>query len=146
MYFFLLFFVFYVKCFFKNKFVFECNLMIVMFDVRNLDVGLYVEFDFSYCQLGELIWYDLVVNVVYEVVRQKEDVVDSVVGEEKKMWKVQLRDKSWEGEWVVVQDLFVEKIREELFYLGEMYLQVWERRDRFKVQGGSNGKGKGRMV
>ncbi|KAK4680005.1 Ubiquitin carboxyl-terminal hydrolase 10 [Podospora pseudoanserina] len=140
------FLVFHVKRFSKNKFVSERNPTIVTFDARNLDVGPYVEPDPSHCQPGEPIWYDLVANVVHEAVRQKEDVADSAVGEEKKTWKVQLRDKSREGEWVVAQDLFVEKIREELLYLGETYLQVWERRDRPRVQGGSNGKGKGRMA
>jgi U4/U6.U5 tri-snRNP-associated protein 2 len=31
-------------------------------------------------------------------------------------------------EWVQVQDLYVEKTQRELLYLGESYLQVWERR------------------
>ena len=74
---------------------------------------------------GEPIWYDLVANVVHEAVRAKEDVADS--GEERKTWKVQLRDKATD-EWVVCQDLFVEKTQKELLYLGESYLQIWERR------------------
>ena len=47
--------------------------------------------------------------------------------EEKKTWKVQLRDKG-RDEWVTCQDLFVEKTQRELLYLGESYLQIWERR------------------
>ncbi|KAK0668913.1 hypothetical protein QBC41DRAFT_224981 [Cercophora samala] len=137
------FLVFHVKRFSKNKFVSERNPTIVTFDARNLDVGPYVEPDPTHAQPGEPIWYDLVANVVHEAVRQKEDVADSAVGEEKKTWKVQLRDKAREGEWVVAQDLFVEKIREELLYLGETYLQVWERRDKPRVQQNGN-KGKGR--
>jgi len=64
-------------------------------------------------------------------------VADSSSGEEKKTWKVQLRDKATD-EWVVAQDLFVDKIRSELLYLGETYLQIWERRREVP------GKGKGR--
>ena len=64
----------------------------------------------------------------------KDDVADS--GEERKTWKVQLRDKATD-EWVVVQDLFVENIRSELLYLSESYLQIWERR-----RGTGSGKGR----
>jgi len=84
---------------------------------------------------GVPIYYDLVANVVHEAVRTKEDVVDTA--EERKTWKVQLRDKATD-EWVVAQDLFVDKIRSELLYLGETYLQIWERRREPK------GKGKGK--
>ncbi|KAK0739610.1 hypothetical protein B0T21DRAFT_409949 [Apiosordaria backusii] len=141
------FLVFHVKRFSKNKFVSERNPTIVTFDARNLDVGPYVEPDPNHAQPGEPIWYDLVANVVHEAVRQKEDVADSAVGEEKKTWKVQLRDKArGDGEWVVCQDLFVDKIRSELLYLGETYLQVWERRDKPRPQNGSSSKGKGRAA
>ena len=80
-------------------------------------------------------------NVVHEAVRAKEDVADS--GEERKTWKVQLRDKAAD-EWVVCQDLFVEKTQKELLYLGESYLQIWERRrgDSPATSGRAMGKGK----
>ncbi len=55
---------------------------------------------------------------MHEAVRTKDDVADS--SEERKTWKVQLRDKATD-EWVVAQDLFVDKIRSELLYLGETY-------------------------
>lgn len=121
------FLVFHIKRFSKNKFVSERNPTIVTFDARNLDVSPYVEPDPAFAGPAEPIWYDLVANVVHEAVRLKEDVADSAVGEEKKTWKIQLRDKSTDA-WVVCQDLFVDKIRHELLYLGESYLQVWERR------------------
>lgn len=121
------FLVLHVKRFSKNKFVSERNPTIVTFDAHNLDVSPYVEPDPAHHPPGEPIWYDLVANVVHEAVRAKEDVADSAVGEERKTWKVQLRDKATD-EWVVAQDLFVDKIRSELLYLGETYLQVWERR------------------
>ncbi|KAK0719926.1 hypothetical protein B0H67DRAFT_486520 [Lasiosphaeris hirsuta] len=139
------FLVLHVKRFSHNKFVSERNPTIVTFDARNLDVAPYAEPDPTQHPPGEPIWYDLVANVVHEAVRAKDDVADS--GEERKTWKVQVRDKSTD-EWVVAQDLFVDKIRSELLYLGETYLQVWERR-----RGGpppsstslpSRGKGKGR--
>ncbi|KAK4458356.1 hypothetical protein QBC42DRAFT_276890 [Cladorrhinum samala] len=121
------FLVFHIKRFSKNKFVSERNPTIVTFDARNLDMSPYVEPDPAFAGPGEPIWYDLVANVVHEAVRLKEDVADSAVGEEKKTWKVQLRDKSTDA-WVVCQDLFVDKIQHELLYLGESYLQIWERR------------------
>jgi U4/U6.U5 tri-snRNP-associated protein 2 len=116
---------FHVKRFSKNKFVEERNPTIVTFDARNLDMSPYVEPNPSIHPPGEPIWYDLVANIVHEAVRGRED---SVEGEaEKHVWKVQMQDKGRE-EWVQIQDLFVEKTQKELLYLGESYLQVWERR------------------
>lgn len=114
-----------VKRFSQNKFVAERNPTIVTFDSRDLDVSPYVEPDPSVAPPGEPIYYDLVANVVHEAVRLREDVADT--GEERKTWKVQLLDKA-RGEWVVCQDLFVDKIQRELLCMGESYLQVWERR------------------
>ncbi|KAK3945176.1 hypothetical protein QBC46DRAFT_372972 [Diplogelasinospora grovesii] len=115
-----------VKRFSRNKFVSERNPTIVTFDPHNLDISPYVEPDPNHPS-REPIWYDLVANVVHEAVRGRndDDVVNSA--EERKTWKVQLRDKATD-EWVVAQDLFVDKIRGELLYLGETYLQIWERR------------------
>lgn len=116
---------FHIKRFSKNKFVDERNPTIVTFDARNLDMAPYVEPNPAHHPPGEPIWYDLVANIVHEAIRGRED---SVEGEaERHAWKVQLRDRSRE-EWVQIQDLFVEKTQRELLYLGESYLQVWERR------------------
>lgn len=131
------FLVFHVKRFSQNKFVSERNPTIVTFDARNLDVSPYVEPNPKEWPPGEPIWYDLVANVVHEAVRAKEDVADS--GEETKTWKVQIKDKAT-GEWVVCQDLFVDRVQSELLYLGETYMQVWERRREPKVT--DKGKGK----
>ncbi|ROW09071.1 hypothetical protein VMCG_02859 [Cytospora schulzeri] len=114
-----------VKRFSQNKFVSERNPTIVTFDARGLDVSPYVEPDPSFHSGGGPILYDLVANVVHEAVRLREDVADT--GEERKTWKVQLLDKA-RGEWVVCQDLFVDKIQKELLCMGESYLQIWERR------------------
>lgn len=119
------FLMFHVKRFSQNKFVSERNPTIVTFDARNLDMSPYVEPNPKEWPPGEPIWYDLVANVVHEAVRLKDDVVDS--GEERKTWKVQVKDKAT-GEWVICQDLFVDKVQSELLYLGEAYLQIWERR------------------
>ncbi|EJT80500.1 U4/U6.U5 tri-snRNP-associated protein 2 [Gaeumannomyces tritici R3-111a-1] len=124
-----------VKRFSRNKFVSERNPTIVTFDPRGLDVAPYVEPDPALHPPGEPVLYDLVANVVHEAVKAKDDVADS--SEERKTWKVQLRDRA-RDEWVVCQDLFVDKIRDELLYLGETYLQVWERR--------RDGKRKGRAA
>ncbi|KAF7562081.1 hypothetical protein G7046_g2044 [Stylonectria norvegica] len=129
--------VFHVKRFSQNKFVSERNPTIVTFDPRNLDVAPYVEPNPKEWPPGEPIWYDLVANVVHEAVQVKEDVVDS--GEERKTWKVQVKDKAT-GEWVVCQDLFVDKVQSELLYLGEAYLQIWERRREPKGKGKAKAK------
>lgn len=111
---------FHIKRFSTNKFVSERNPTIVTFDARNLDMAPYVEPNPTFQTPGEPIWYDLVANIVHEAVSGKED------GSEGKAWKVQLRDGR--GEWRELQDLFVESAQKELLYLGESYLQVWERR------------------
>ncbi|KFH47582.1 mRNA-splicing protein-like protein [Hapsidospora chrysogenum ATCC 11550] len=121
-----------VKRFSQNKFVSERNPTIVTFDARNLDVSPYVEPNPEEWPPGEPIWYDLVANIVHEAVRVRDDVADT--SEEKKTWKVQLKDKAT-GEWVVSQDLFVDKVQNELLYLGESYLQIWERRREPKDKG-----------
>lgn len=138
------FLLFHIKRFSKNKFVEERNPTIVTFDARNLDMAPYVEPNPSLHPPGEPIWYDLVANIVHEAVRGREDAVE---GEsEKRAWKVQVRDRgrgdggAGGGEWVVVQDLFVEKTQRELLYLGESYLQVWERRREGKGKGRANGR------
>ncbi|KHO01465.1 U4/U6.U5 tri-snRNP-associated protein 2 [Metarhizium album ARSEF 1941] len=117
--------IFHVKRFSQNKFVSERNPTIVTFDARNLDVSPYVEPNPAEWPASEPIWYDLVANVVHEAVRTREDVADS--GDERKTWKAQVRDRAT-GEWVSCQDLYVEKVQSELLYLGETYLQIWERR------------------
>ncbi|KAG5996103.1 hypothetical protein E4U54_002649 [Claviceps lovelessii] len=119
------FLVLHVKRFSQNKFVTERNPTIVTFDARNLDMAPYVEPNPAEWPPSEPIWYDLVANVVHEAVRTREDVADS--GDERKTWKAQVRDRAT-GEWVSCQDLFVEKVQSELLYLGETYLQIWERR------------------
>lgn len=128
---------FHVKRFSQNKFVSERNPTIVTFDARSLDVSPYVEPDPKQWPPSEPIWYDLVANVVHEAVRTREDVADT--GEERKTWKVQLRDAAT-GEWVVAQDLFVDKVQSELLYLGESYLQIWERRREPAGKGKANAK------
>ena len=123
---------FHVKRFSQNKFVSERNPTIVTFDARRLDMSPYVEPNPAEWPPAEPIWYDLVANVVHEAVRSRDDVADS--GEEKKTWKVQVRNKAT-GEWVVCQDLFVDKVQEQLLYLGETYLQIWERRKESRPKG-----------
>ncbi|KAI9851690.1 MAG: hypothetical protein M1838_003028 [Thelocarpon superellum] len=116
---------FHIKRFSRNKFVDEHNRTIVTFPVRSLDMSPYVEPSMAHAAPGEPIWYDLAANVTHEGVRRRDD---SVEGEGMaKLWRVQLRDKSRE-EWVQVQDLFVEEVRKEILFLGESYLQVWEKR------------------
>ena len=74
---------------------------------------------------GEPVLYDLIANVTHEAVRVRDD---SVEGEaEKKVWRIQLLDKS-RDEWLEIQDLFVEKVPAETLFTKESYLMVWSRR------------------
>lgn len=94
----------------------------------------YVEPNPALHSAGEPIWYDLVANITHEAIRNRDD---SVEGEaERKVWRVQLRDKSRE-DWLEVQDLFVEKASTETLFTKESYLQVWERRREVKKKSAS---------
>ncbi|KAF1815484.1 U4/U6.U5 tri-snRNP-associated protein 2 [Eremomyces bilateralis CBS 781.70] len=116
---------FHIKRFSTNKFVSERNPTIVTSDRPSIDMAEYVEPNPSLHSPADPIMYDLVANVTHEAVRIRDD---SVEGEaEKKVWHVQLRDKS-RDEWIEVQDLFVEKIMPETLFTKESYVQVWERR------------------
>lgn len=116
---------FHIKRFSKNKFVSERNPTIVTFSTRSLDMSPYVEPNPSVHASGEPIWYDLVANITHEAVRSRDDSVDAEA--ERKVWRVQLRDKAHE-QWLEVQDLFVEKASADTLFTKESYLQVWERR------------------
>ncbi|KAF3920579.1 hypothetical protein ABW21_db0200846 [Orbilia brochopaga] len=114
--------IFHIKRFSKNKFVFEKNPTIVTFPSTSLDMSPYVE------GATEPIWYDLTANIVHEsVARPGTTNTKTEAGEQGHAYKVQLKDKG-RDEWVQVQDLFVEEIRKEILFLGESYIQVWERR------------------
>ncbi|KAI9670374.1 MAG: hypothetical protein M1817_004417 [Caeruleum heppii] len=123
---------FHIKRFSHNKFVDERNPTIVTFPVRSLDMSPYVEPNPNLHPGGEPVWYDLVANITHEAIRSRDD---SVEGEApRKVWRCQVRDKSRE-EWMQIQDLYVEEVRKEILFLGESYLQVWERRREGKRKG-----------
>ncbi|OAA61119.1 snRNP assembly protein [Niveomyces insectorum RCEF 264] len=169
--------VLHMKRFSANKFVTERNPTIVTFDPRGLNMRPYVEDDQGR-DLSDLdvagddddpYIYDLVANVVHEAVRARGDDVAVDSAEERRTWKVQLRDKAGapatttdnivqqqqDDRWVVAQDLFVEPVAGELLYLAESYIQIWERRRRSGGGGGSGssnqattkpGKGKAKVT
>lgn len=117
--------IFHIKRFSANKFVSERNPTIVTFTPRSLDMSPYVEPNPTLFPPGDPIWYDLVANVTHEAVRTRDD---SVEGEaEKKVWRVQLRDKARE-KWSQIQDLYVEDAASDTLFTKESYVQVWERR------------------
>ncbi|CAK7267016.1 Ubiquitin carboxyl-terminal hydrolase 10 [Sporothrix epigloea] len=136
--------VLHMKRFTANKFTTERNPTIVTFDPRGLDMRPYVEG--AERDREDEYTYDLVANVVHEAVRARGDDAAMDSAEERRTWKVQLRDRSattaangeqaavlagasaGEDKWVVAQDLFVEPVAGELLYLAESYIQIWERR------------------
>ncbi|KAI9676229.1 MAG: hypothetical protein M1829_003058 [Trizodia sp. TS-e1964] len=114
-----------IKRFSRNKFVAERNPTIVTFPVRSLDMAPYVEPNPAVQAPGEPVWYDLAANITHEAIRARDDSVEGEAGA--KVWRVQLRDRA-RDEWRMVQDLWVEEVRREVLFLGESYVQVWERR------------------
>ncbi|KAG8745517.1 hypothetical protein FRC10_007864 [Ceratobasidium sp. 414] len=119
------------KRFTKNNFVEEKNPTIVNFPVNGVDFSPVLE------RPGDTsnspIIYDLVANVIHEstagTARDKESTV----------WKIHLRAGSGEREqWLQIQDMIVEDIRQEMIFLGETVMQIWE------LSSKSPGKGKGK--
>jgi U4/U6.U5 tri-snRNP-associated protein 2 len=124
---------FHIKRFAKNKFVEERNPTIVTFSPRALDMAPYVEPDAQHSG-GEPLMYDLIANITHETVVEtgkKEGELGSV-------FKVQLLEKA-RGQWMQIQDLFVEEVARELLFTSESYVQIWERR---RDMGKGKGKGK----
>ncbi|KAI9739546.1 MAG: hypothetical protein M1834_006262 [Cirrosporium novae-zelandiae] len=133
-----------IKRFTANKFLeAERNPTIVTFQPRSLDMSPFVAPSPSHASPSDPILYDLVANVVHEAVRAgKSDDASSAAagassggggggragGAEKKVWKVQVKDRARGDEWLEIQDLWVGKVRGETLFTGESYLQVWERR------------------
>ena len=122
---------FHIKRFAKNKFVEERNPTIVTFSPRALDMSPYIE-PSEKKPGGEPVLYDLIANITHETVVE----AGKKEGELRSIFKVQLLEKA-RGEWMQIQDLFVEEVARELLFTSESYVQIWERR---KVA--ENGKGK----
>jgi len=121
---------FHIKRFAKNKFVEERNPTIVTFSPRALDMSPYIEPSGGHPG-GEPVLYDLIANITHETVVE----AGRKEGELRSVFKVQLLEKA-RGEWMQIQDLFVEEVARELLFTSESYVQIWERN---RV----GGKGKG---
>ncbi|QRW11852.1 spindle pole body protein [Ceratobasidium sp. AG-Ba] len=105
------------KRFTKNNFVEEKNPTIVNFPINGVDFSHVLERPPS--APNTPILYDLVANVIHEstagTARDKESTI----------WKVHLRAGSGEREqWLQIQDMIVEDIRQEMIFLGETVMQA----------------------
>jgi U4/U6.U5 tri-snRNP-associated protein 2 len=99
----------------------------------------YVIPDPSKHEPSEPIMYDLVANVIHEAVKVRDD---SVSGEtQKKIWKVQLKDKARDA-WYEVEDLYMRSIQGQTLFTSEAYIMIWEKR----VAPATTGKGKARAA
>lgn len=83
--------------------------------------------------------YDLVANVIHEAVKVRDD---SVSGEtQKKVWKVQLKDKARDA-WYEVEDLYMHPVQGQTLFTSEAYIMIWEKR----AVPATGGKGKARAA
>ncbi|TIA88530.1 hypothetical protein E3P99_02553 [Wallemia hederae] len=107
------------KRFSKNKFKEEYNQTIINYPISGVDFKDYVENEDG--AQGQSTVYDLVANICHEH--------DNISGSS---WKLQLKspltNDDGSNKWYQIQDLFVEEIDRRLIFLGETYLQIWERR------------------
>jgi hypothetical protein len=107
--------------------------------------GLVVRFPFILsAQVWLIVWYDLGKQEpqLYDLLANvtHESTAGTTRDRENTVWKVALRvaspssnsSNSTEEEaaekWIQIQDLIVEDIQKEMIFLGEVVLQVWERR------------------
>jgi U4/U6.U5 tri-snRNP-associated protein 2 len=88
----------------------ERNPTVVRYPVFGLDMSPYTD------QGGTHI-YDLIANISYEW----NDAAN------RPRWRAQVKDKARDS-WFQIEDLRVERVREELLFLSESYIQVWHRR------------------
>lgn len=65
------------------------------------------------------IYYNLIANISHEANTTAQ-------GEDQHSWKVQLLNKATR-EWFQIQDLDVSKVRQELLFLNDSYIQIWEK-------------------
>lgn len=114
------FLVFHIKRFTKNNWRNEKNPTIVNFPIKDLDMRAYID-PIPPPDVSTI--YDLSANIVHETVSSMEG--------DKRVFRTQVRNKS-NDTWYQIQDLFVEEIPKEMIFLGESYIQVWERRSNKK--------------
>lgn len=88
----------------------ERNPTVVRFQPTGLDMSPYTDADGDHT-------YDLVANIAYDW----NDETSSP------RWKVQVKDHARDA-WFQIEDLRVERVREELLFLAESYIQIWHRR------------------
>ncbi|KAK9333666.1 hypothetical protein V1520DRAFT_331397 [Lipomyces starkeyi] len=106
--------IFHIKRVTRTNLIEEINHTVVTFQSIALDMSPYVD------GATEPMLYDLVANVTHESVFTPQ-------GEEKHVYRVQLKDKT-RDEWLQIQDLYIENIRREILFLNESCIQIWERR------------------
>ncbi|KAH8918925.1 cysteine proteinase [Atractiella rhizophila] len=111
------FLILHVKRFTSNNFLEEKNPTVVNFPTRGVDMRDYVDNPVD----GETV-YDLCANITHESLAGSARVGT--------VWKVQVHTRN-EGEerWFEIVDLVVEEINRQMVFLGETYIQVWERRN-----------------
>ncbi|KAI8620437.1 U4/U6.U5 tri-snRNP-associated protein [Chytriomyces sp. MP71] len=103
---------FHIKRFTKNNFTTEKNATIVNFPIRGLDMREYLDPAANETHTT----YNLLANILH----------DGKPGATEGAYKAHVHCKG-RDQWLQVQDLIVEEVAAEMLFLGESYLQVWER-------------------
>ncbi|GAA93619.1 uncharacterized protein L969DRAFT_83640 [Mixia osmundae IAM 14324] len=111
------------KRFTSNNFVEEKNPTIVNYPLKGVDMEEYIDSEAMQDDFSTV--YDLVANVTH--------ASTAGTARENTTWTVNVHTqpetaKGGEGRWFQIQDLLVEEINQQLVFLGETYIQIWERR------------------
>ena len=108
------------KRFTKNQFVEERNTTIVNFPTVGLDLRDYVEAPAAADGPSICATYNLLANITHEATAGT--VRDNSV------WRAQVHTRGGEHErWFQAQDLLLEEVNKQMLFLGESYVQIWER-------------------
>ncbi|WFD25418.1 Ubiquitin carboxyl-terminal hydrolase 10 [Malassezia nana] len=97
----------------RNRFVEERNKTLVQFPTRGLDLQPYVE---GPTVQGSNI-YHLLANITH-------DATAGTVRDDS-VWRSQVHTA--DGHWFQMQDLHVDEVNPQMLFLGESYVQIWER-------------------
>lgn len=107
---------FHIKRFSKDSAIDQVNPTVVSFQTTKLDMRPYVK---SKDDETAPIYYNLVANISHELNITAQ-------GENQHVWKIQLLNKAT-AEWIQIMDLDISKVRRELLFLNESYIQIWEK-------------------
>lgn len=123
-----------VKRFTSNNFVEEKNPTIINFPLKGIDMQDFVDRKIEGVDANRADGEDPSFTTMYDLVANITHESTAGTAHDDTKWRVQVHTKAGfngnqeEEEWYQIQDLIVEEINRQMIFLGESYIQIWERR------------------